>query len=320
MHIASIVLTAMLISDFLQARMPAYPAAPADETASSVAGAGDLLATLTVDPIQGSVPLGATRVHMATLNLSASCEADVTVQSVEFAHVGLGVATDITGLYLADGFRRVSRAGRFDQRSRTATLRAPSLKIPSCGAVRLSVLADYSPTAAVASEHGVTIAHAADIQSTAKNVTLSQDDSRERVVASTQQAGSITVTFLPTTNLMRYGRVETVARLQLTSDIKTDHLLTSITLTNTEGARDMDLIDLRLETRSGQVLTSNAARMHGRTVTLDFSPSYVLERGKTVVLLLKATGNASIRKKVDFILQEKSDLHSMTYRPERLTE
>lgn len=317
MQIASVVLSAMLITDFLQMQAPPKPAAQTELTSSSVNGTGELQVNLSVDPLQGSVPLGATRVHMATLNLSASCGSDITVQSIELGHVGLGLASDMSAVYLADGFRRISRAGRFNERSRTAVLRTPSLNIPSCGAVRLSVLADYSPTATVASEHGITIVHSEDVQSTAKSVTLTFGDTAERVVTTPDKVGNITVTFLPNSNIVRYGRNETAARIQFSADSKTDHLLKSITLTNVEGARDMDLVDLRLETRSGQVLTNTAARMRGKTVTLDFSPSFVLQRSQTMVFLLKATGNASIRKKVQFGLQEVSDLQTAVYRPER---
>lgn len=278
-------------------------------------GNGSLLVTVESAPLMGSVPRGATRIPVAIINLSASCDADIRVDSIEVAHVGFGNASDISAVYLTDGTRRISRARGFDTRSRTADLRIPSLTVPKCDAVRLHALMDIATDAVAAGEHGLTVAHASVVQSTAADTTLSYAAESEVVVTRPEQAGSITVNFLPIRGPLRYGRIETLARLQLTADAKNDHLLSSILLTNLEDARDMDLTHMRLETRSGEFLSRTAFRMKGRTVRLEFDPTYILSRNKTVVILLKGTVNGSQRRKVQFHLEERSDIEASLYRP-----
>ncbi len=302
----------------------AIPAFAAEENLSSPAevtysqtGVGDLLVSIESSPLLGTTPRGAQRVEMAVINVSASCDADVILESIRLQHIGLGDVSDIARVYVYTGFRRASRARTFDRHSRTADVRVTSLTIPKCEAVQLKVLYDISPTASVASEHGVTIDSATSITSSAKTTTLQQFDSTKRIITSPKDAGSITANFLPIKGPLRYGRIETVARLQLTADSKNDHLLSSIVFTNLGDARDMNLIDFTLETRSGEVLSPKAFRMRGLRVTLDFDPTYILERSRTVVFLLKAKINASQSKKIHFVIQEPSDLLSTLYRPSR---
>jgi hypothetical protein len=54
--------------------------------------------------------------------------------------------------------------------------------------------------------------------------------------------------------------------------------------------------------------------MKGKQVTLEFQPTYILNSSQTVVLLLKAQINGSITRKINFILEEESDLDASPYR------
>ena len=305
----------MLISDYLEARMPAPTASP--EIVYSTDGTGELTVTFSPVAAVGSVARGATRVPFGELGLSASCDADITISSVTVQHTGQGAASDLSRVYLVDGFRRISRARSFDTRSGLAELRTPSLTIPACGAVRLSLVADVSPDATVASEHAVEFRSPLDVVSSAKSVTLTVSDPGATVRASPVKSGSVTLNFLSVPARLRYGRRETIARLQFSADAEHDYLLKSLTLTNKEDARDMDFTDIKLETRSGTGVSLRAARMDGRELTLIFSPSFVLERSRTVVLLLRANVNVTHYRKVNFELAEPSDFHVTIYRPER---
>lgn len=287
------------------------------ETVSQESGQGELQVSIESSQLLGAVPKGATRIDMATLNISASCDSDVTVTGLRVSHTGLGDASDIAAVYLNDGFRRISRSRTFDRQSRSADLRVTALTVKKCEAVRVKVLVDISRDATVAAEHGVTISGASAITSTAKSVTLLEADITQKVFTSPKDAGKITVNLLPIRGPLRYGRRETVARLQLSVDSKNDHLLQAVTFTNLGDARDMNLLDFTLETRSGEVLTPLAQRMRGYAVTLKFDPTYILQRGRTVVFLLKAQINASQSKKVNFSIEEPSDLQSVLYRPTR---
>ncbi len=287
------------------------------ETFISEIGKGDLLVSIESAPLLGSTPRGAMRVVMATLNVSASCDSDVTVTGLDLMHTGLGKTSDIAGVYLHDGLKRVSRSQTFDSRSRTAHLRVTALTVRRCEAVRVNVLLDIASDADVASEHGVTIQRASSVSSTAKTTTLLRSDGTRRIFTLPKDVGSITVNFLPIKGPLRYGRRETVARVQLTADAKNDHLLQSITLKNLGDARDMNLLNFALENRRGDVLTPLAQRMRGLFVTLEFDPTYILERGRTTVFLVKAQINASQSKQVNFTIEEPSDLRSIPYRPSR---
>lgn len=277
-------------------------------------GVGTLTVSSSEAPVIGSVPQGASRVHMMTLNLSASCDADIAVSQIDVRHVGLGAVSDITGLYLMSDTTRISRSVAFDH-SGDASLRLRSFTLPKCGAVRVKLLADFSRDANVASEHGVEITSSAGVISTAKEVIVEHAASDMTFATSRTNGGELTVKFLSAASrLVRYGRTETVARLQLSADAKSGHILRSITLTNDATARDMDLINLSLQTTSGKTLTVVAQRMKGKQVTLEFQPTYILNSSQTVVLLLKAQINGSITRKINFILEEESDLDASPYR------
>ena len=289
----------------------------ADEPAISIGGKGDLQISIESAPLLGSVARGASRIQLAELNVSASCDEDIKIDSIEVTHTGLGLAADISGVYIHDGLRRISRARKFDTRSRKATLRVTSFTVRKCEAVRLNVLVDIASDATVASEHGITIDSAAAVTSSAKTTTLLRSDSTERIITSPKDEGSITVNFLPIKGPLRYGRMETVARLQLTSDSKHSHLLKSVTFKNLGDARDMNLINFTLQNRKGDILSPVAQRMRGLFVQLEFDPTVILERGTTAVFLLKAQINASQSKTINFTIEEPSDLHSTLYRPSR---
>gem|GEM_PF-1207216 len=316
MKLAPILTAAALTFSF---GLPAFAQTTAleNETVSTESGKGELQVSVESAPLLGSMPKGASRVEMAVLNISASCEADVTVTEVTVSHFGLGNVSDITAVYLNDGFRRISRTQTFDSRSRDAVLRVTSLVIPKCSAVRVKILFDISRDATVASEHGASIVHASAIASTAKATTLLRTDVTQRTFTTAKDAGAITVNLLPIKGPLRYARREIVARLQVTADTKNDHLLRSVTFKNLGDARDMNLINFTLETRRGEVLSPVAQRMRGLTVKLDFDPTYVLERGRTAVFLLKAQINASQSKKIQFTVEEPSDIDSTLYRPSR---
>src|SRR6185295_11827574 len=94
---------------------------------------------------------------------------------------------------------------------------------------------------------------------------LAVGDDSERVLAVPSNGGTLTARLLPVNPRVSYGRIETVARIQLTADSKSAHLLRSITFTNQGSARDMDLQWLKLEMLSGSVLTAPVPHMDAYT-------------------------------------------------------
>lgn len=279
-------------------------------------GVGDL--TVIAVPVEvGTVALGATRIPVLTLEVTASCESPIQIEEITLRHTGRGAASDIDGVYIGADYRRVSRSARIDTTG-LVRLRLQKTVVEACDALPLTVYMNLSREAAPAGEHGLRLESSSDISSTAKSVTLASDASTNAtVVASPKSNGAITVRFLPVHGLLRYGRNETIARLQLSADSTGSHVLRSITLTNQENARDYDFLDLQLEDTRGAVLTRRQPHMDGRTVTLTFDPTYILEKGQTKVFLLKSKVHASARKKVRFTLEEEADLVASPYRMAR---
>ncbi len=310
--IASILLIARLTTDYMTVPQPPTEPVRAVETLQP-GGNGTLTVSVFGSERVGSVPQGASRVPMLQADLSASCESDIVVSELAVRHVGLGDLRDISGVYVLEQGKRISRATTFDSDG-IARLRLRQLQVPKCEAVSLQIVGDLSRTASPAGEHGAELRMSYDVVSTAARTELTTGN-QITISTSPTTAGAISVKFLPVNpRLIRYGRVETVARLQLTADGSSDQLLRSITLTNNESARDFDLLNLTLQSSSQKVLSSAAARLNGKQVTLKFEPSYILKRGQTVVILLKAEIRGSITRKVQFMLEQESDLDASVYR------
>ncbi len=312
MIVAPSTVVAWMLLDLLKPVAPVALVEPVSQFSSS--GQGELSVVFGQTAPIGSVPQGATRIPLGTLDLSASCDYPIHVDSISLRHVGLGNAQDVTGVYAVQGFSRVTRVASFDPRSSTATLRFRAVTVPACGAVSLTILGDTATDAGVASEHGIDLRSVSDIVSSAQRTTLSLGDATLRQKTTPSSHGSLSVRLLPVTGRLRYGRIETVARLQFTAETSGAHLLERIVLTNTENARDMDLQSFTLETPSGKVLTPITPRMRGYTVALSFKPTHIVRAGETLVLNLKALVQGSITKKVNFVLEEAGDLVARPYR------
>lgn len=308
MNIPTALLIAYSIFDFVP--KPAE-LLPVPSTFYSEQGQGQLLVDMIPANTIGSIPRGATRVFVGVMNLSASCEKDITVSSVTLAHTGLGNIKDIRSVYAGDDARRISRGARFDTQSRLATLQFPLLVIPKCDVTSIRLFIDLQSDASVGSEHGVEITSSSLISSSAKEVTVTSIDTTSKAFVTPYKQGTISVNFLPIRGPFQYGRLETVARIQLSADAVANHVLQKITLTNEDLARDMDLTYFRIETTRGELLSGPATRMQGKKVTIPFSPSYELSSRSTVVLLVKAEVRAPRKRGVLFTLEEPSDLVSI---------
>lgn len=287
-------------------RLHASP--PAVTESTSITGTGEL--DLVIAPVAdlGSIPRGARRIPVATVNASASCDADVVIESVRLRHVGRGDAADISALWLGDDVRRYGRSARFSSSSTVAVLRLNGVTIPRCDARRFTVYMDLEATALPAAEHAVRVVDASDVVSSAAVTRLATEDPTERVLVTPYDDARLRVNVLPVRSRLAYGRRMTVARLQVTGDARRPLLLQSITLTNEEDARDMDLRNFALQTRSGEVLSGPALRMRGRTVRLEVVPTYRIDRAQTLVLDVVADVYASGYRKARFIVQEPSDI------------
>ncbi|MDD5026597.1 MAG: hypothetical protein PHH13_04480 [Candidatus Peribacteraceae bacterium] len=270
--------------------------------------------SLTVEPMRGvegmiSVPPGAQRVPMLTLRMTAACGGDVPVTAVTVEHRGLGSAADIDRVYAMSDGRRLSRGMQIADRSGVVQLRLQHFSVPACSTKEVGIFVDFSNSAAVAGQHRFTIRFANDVDALPAQVLLLSErvgTMRQTVGKST---GTITVAYLSVQKPVYYGADRTVARFTLTADQTEDHAITSITLTNEGSARNQDLRSLSLYA-SGKRVTKMAESLDDDRVRLVFDPAFSLQRGQQRVFTLHADVRASIRKTIQLLIEEPSDIEA----------
>jgi len=260
--------------------------------------------------IPASVPPGAQRVTMLMLNLSASCSGDIFVHGVTVTHGGMGAVRDLSSVYAMSDGQRISRGRALSSGDGSVTLTfRPALTVPACGEKDLSIMADFSPDAAVTGEHRLSLLSSGSIDAGDAIVTLEGSvDAPVRRTAGTEQ-GSVTTEFLPLLQRITYGDHRIVARLRLTAEGTYDQIVDAITLTNDGSARDGDLQNLTLETSRGQTLARlSSLREHLALFVL--TTPLTMERGQVFLLTVRADVRAGRRRTVGFTLEEPGDLFS----------
>lgn len=260
-----------------------------------------------------SVPQGAQHAIMLTVELHATCAANVTVSALTVHHSGLGSAYDVLRVYAVDSQSsiRLTNASSFSNSPPTATLRFSSpLTIAACSTRTILLEADYSPAAAPGGEHIITLNNTADISSTATSVTVSADG---LTILSTTPATPVqlSVTFLPVQSSdVLFGSDRTVARFQLVSTSDHSQTVRSMVLTNDGTASNTDLQNLFLTTNGGTVLTDPLASLTGHTATFVFNPPLTITAHAIQLIQVHADVHASKRYTIQLILEEPSDLNA----------
>lgn len=257
--------------------------------------------------VSSSVPKGAQRAVFIEASLHAACDAAVTVRSFSVKHRGLGEASDLARVYATEGDVRLSRTRSLDSNDRDAVLTFVSpLTVKACSTTRVQVRGDFSSDAQVAGEHGLLI-EAVDADAP---VTLASTTASSKLTARPSTTGTVSVTFLPLTKALQFGKGRTVARIRLEADNAANQRISSITLTNDGKAADGDLANIRLEDRKGNALTQVAPTLDGDKVRLTFDPPLRLDRNDQILLELKADIVASNKRTLRFVLEEPSDLEA----------
>lgn len=256
--------------------------------------------------VSASAPQGAQRAVFLEASLYAECDKDVKVTSMTVRHRGLGEATDLVRVYATRDDVRLTHTRSLDSSDRTATLEfIPALVVKKCTTARIQVRGDFSAEASVAGEHGLLIESiVADAPVTLASAGASKITTRPLPV------GTVTVSFLPAPRALLFGKNRTISRLRFEADHIANHRLGLITLTNKGKATDADLTNIRLETRTGEVVTNVASSLDGKTVTLTFDPLLVLNHNDSILLDLKADVNASKKQTIRFVLEAPSDLQA----------
>lgn len=259
----------------------------------------------------GSVPLGAQRVPMLTLRLTASCAKDVHVVSLAVQHRGMGNPGDISSLYaLFKGVRR-SRGVAPNGQNGVAAIKLRGVTVPACSTVSVEILGDVKSDAASSGEHAFSLIWAGNVLTeplvpVALNL---EGDAAIRTVPVGVAVGAVTADLLPVPNTLTYGSARTLARMRLKA-AGADQLVTAITFVNDGSARDADLQNLFLETSGHTRLSPTFPKLDGDRVRVELQPPLSLRMNETRLIQLLGDVRASRRKTVRLLLQEPGDVEA----------
>src|SRR3989338_4995041 len=122
-----------------------------------------------IEPLIASITIarGAQRVPVLNLNMKASCDSAVSIESITIVHAGKGPKSDILRIYALENGKRVSNTTTIDS-DQTATLRFRSFSVPACKTKSLTFAVDISVDAPGLAEHQFYIEFLHDIMTEAR--------------------------------------------------------------------------------------------------------------------------------------------------------
>ncbi|MDD4319202.1 MAG: S-layer homology domain-containing protein [Candidatus Peribacteraceae bacterium] len=251
-------------------------------------GEGTLeVAVSSKNPVGDTVPQGARGVTMVSMDLTASCEDSVTIETLTVLHEGFGDKNDIKGVYAAIDGARVSRARTVDSKDQTAELRFTSpLVIPACKSVMVDIAADFNTSITTGAEHNFAVELQSDFTSNAKTVTgnFPMRGNTFRVGAVT--SGTVTVTYRSVTpNQLEVGDKNVlIGKFEVSTSSIEDQTLYSMTLHQNGTVSDGDVTNIRVRRTDGTVLTNAADQFRSKFATVTFNPPFTVLEGDRIVL------------------------------------
>ncbi|MBM3230948.1 hypothetical protein FJZ28_01325 [Candidatus Peregrinibacteria bacterium] len=263
--------------------------------------------TVTEESPDGTtVPPGAQRVPMLRLRMTASCAADVSVDTVRVLRKGLGSNADISAVYFYHRGSRISQAREIANKNGSVDFALRTVIVPACETEELMLYADFSATASAAAEHRFELA---DDGVAALNANVRIDHRRGAYIRKTSGApvGQIAVGYLDLNQSIRYGSRRLVLRFTLEADSGDDQVVSAITFTNQGSARDEDLQNVYVDFRARSISTV-ASSMDDDTVRVEFSPPLLIERGQKLSFGLRADVRSGYSRTVRFVVEEPSDI------------
>lgn len=274
----------------------------------------EVMPLLTVQELSrpgGSVPLGAQRVPMLTLRMTASCATDVHVVSFVVQHRGMGNSGDISSLYaLFKGVRR-SRGAAPGGKNGIAIIKLRGVTVPACATASIEILGDLKSDAESSGEHAFSLVWAGNV-STEPPVPVVLNlagEAAARTIPVGVAIGTVTADMLPLPNTLTYGSARTLARLRLKTE-GIDQQVTAITFINDGSARDADLQNLFLETSGHTRLSPTFPKLDGDRVRVALQPPFVIRRNEVRLVQLLGDVRARRRKTVRLLIQEPGDIEA----------
>lgn len=272
---------------------------------------GEVTVRLSSSNPQGmTVPRGS-QATVVSFDIRATCEADVTVESVKVSHRGFGARSDISGVFAVVGGERRTRIRTLQSGDGTAELRFPrGFVIRACGDETIDIVASFEPDAEPAGEHAFDIALPADVSTSAERVRGEFPLRGNTFRIGTVTSGVVNLayrTVSPSTTRVGDNDV-VVGKFQISANSAENQVLYSITLEQDGSASDGDLQNIRIRRTDGTILTRAAARTTGDFVTLQFDPPFLVRQSERLILEVIADIKGGATETVQFRLAEPMDL------------
>lgn len=275
-------------------------------------------ARLTVDnnlfgSVGDTVPRGATNVPMLSIDFTASCDRDITMNALSVRDKGLGLLSDIFGVWLQIDGERVSRAHTlYKDKTASLTFHRP-LVIEACTTQTIDVMAAFAETAIIGGLHSFEIDGDQWISANAA-VTGPFPITGEEFEVGTALSGRLNVEYKPIEEVARFGGSEeqVIGRFSLTVDTTEEQTLHSMTFENNGNSRDGDFVAIFLRGRFGRTpFTETMQHTVDDYVTLRFDPPFSLEKGESIDLDVVADIVTNTGSTVQMQFEELFDIYSV---------
>ncbi len=268
--------------------------------------------TVDAESTTAAVPPGSQRVEMLRLRLTAECGGDVTINTIAVQRRGLGLSADVVSVYAMHRGVRISSASGTPSRDGTVSLNTRGFTISTCDTEDVTILADFSPDAAVSGQHRFEL-KAIDAGTSTVRIDQRDGDFTRTLRTTGPRVGQVSVDYLKLTSTAHYGARQLLLRFTLAADGVDDQVIHAITFTNRGSASDADLRNLSIDYRS-RAVSDIAAQLSAHRVRLVFNPPYVLEKNQTLKFGLRGDIVASRSRTIQFVIEEPGDIESTVRR------
>ncbi len=267
------------------------------------------------NPVGDTVPGGARGVTMVSLDLTASCDDDVTLSDITVLHEGFGHSAGIDGVYAEVDGARVSRSRSIDSKDQTADIRFTTpVVVPKCKTVTMDIAADINADVSYAGdEHNLTVELASDVVGNAKSTTGNFPLKGNTFKVASVSGGKVTVGYRSISPNTAYvgDKSIVVGKFEFDADSVEDQTLYSVTLHQDGTVADGDIQNLRIRRTDGTVITNTVAQFSNKFATLTFNPPFTILSGDKINLEVLADVNGGAAKNSTINIDETSDIFAV---------
>ena len=270
-------------------------------------GTGLSVALASDTPAGATLPIGSSSNKLLKINLTASADGEVILDSLAIHRFGVGAAADWSNLYLYEGNTRLTSGRSINSTTHVGEFNNLNKTIASSATLALTLVGDVAALAVAGDEHGFELVAATAVGTAATvNGTFPIKGNTFTIGAATGAA----VTIMPGTNPANpiVGAVGADVATFRISATGADVELQQITLTQIGTISNSDLTGLEL-TGSGVIAT--AASLVGDKLVLELTSPYAITNGQTKTFTVSSTCGGRSGRTISFYLEYTTDLMIM---------